>query len=49
MKKDIGVVLFTNTSMPDEETGGYFDIFDALWAQAERMRSGRMVTGIKGH
>ena len=37
--KEIGVILFTNTSMPDEATGSYFDIFDALWALAVRLKS----------
>lgn len=37
--KEIGVILFTNTSMPDEATGSYFDIFDALWAQAVKLKS----------
>lgn len=37
--KDIGVILFTNTSMPDEATGSYFDIFDALWTQAVKLKS----------
>lgn len=35
--KEIGVILFTNTSMPDE--GSYFDIFDALWAKAVKLKS----------
>lgn len=37
--KDIGVILFTNTSMPDEASGGYYDIFDALWGTAVRMKA----------
>lgn len=37
--KEIGVVLFTNTSMSDEATGSYFDIFDALWTQAIKLKS----------
>ncbi|WP_415252014.1 serine hydrolase domain-containing protein [Thermomonas sp.] len=36
--KQIGVILFTNTSMADEESGSYFDIFDALWAHAVQMK-----------
>ena len=37
--KKIGVILFTNTSMSDEESGSYFDIFDALWIKAVQMKS----------
>lgn len=37
--KEIGVILFTNTSMPEEATGSYFDIFDALWTQAVKLKS----------
>lgn len=36
--KKIGVILFTNTSMPDEAAGSYFDIFDALWALAVKLK-----------
>ncbi len=36
--KEIGVILLTNTSMADEESGGYFDIFDVLWKQAVQMK-----------
>ena len=37
--KEVGVILFTNTSMHDEESGPYYDIFDALWAQAVKLKS----------
>jgi len=37
--KKIGVILFTNTSMADEESGSYFDIFDALWTKAAQLNS----------
>lgn len=39
LNKEVGVILFTNTSLHDEESGPYFDIFDALWAQAEKVKS----------
>lgn len=42
--KEIGVILFTNTSMHDEESGPYYDIFDALWAQALKLKSEGEVT-----
>ena len=38
LDKEVGVILFTNTSFSDEESGPYFDIFDALWAQAEKVK-----------
>jgi CubicO group peptidase (beta-lactamase class C family) len=37
--KEVGVILFTNTSMHDEESGPYYEIFDALWAQAVKLKS----------
>lgn len=44
--KEIGVILFTNTSMPDEATGSYFDIFDALWTQAVKLKGqGHLAAG----
>jgi len=36
--KEIGVILFSNTSMHDEESGAYFKIFDAVWAHAEKLK-----------
>lgn len=36
--REVGVILFTNMSMHDEESGPYFDIFDALWAQAVKLK-----------
>ncbi len=32
--KEVGVILFTNTSLSDEEMGKYGAIFDALWKHA---------------
>ncbi len=44
--KEIGVILFTNTSMHDEESGPYYEIFDALWAQALKLqRAGGLAAG----
>jgi CubicO group peptidase (beta-lactamase class C family) len=39
--REVGVILFTNTSAHDEESEPYFNIFDALWAQAVKLRSER--------
>ena len=35
--REVGVILFTNTSVPDEESEPYFNIFEALWAQGTRI------------
>ncbi|GHA83068.1 serine hydrolase [Lysobacter bugurensis] len=45
-KREVGVILFTNTSMGDEESGSYFEIFDALWARAEQLK--REASGKRG-
>lgn len=37
--QEVGVVLFTNTSMHEEESEPYYDIFDALWAQAVKLKT----------
>jgi len=37
--KEIGVILFTNTSVDDDQSEPYFDIFDTLWAHAVKLRS----------
>lgn len=37
--KEVGVILFTNTSMHDEESGPFYSIFDTLWAQAVKLKS----------
>ena len=39
--REVGVILFTNTSVPDEESAPFFDIFDTLWAQAAKLKSER--------
>ena len=39
--REVGVILFTNTSVHDEESEPYFKIFDALWAQAVQYRPKR--------
>lgn len=39
--KGVGVVLFTNTSLCDEEMGKYDAIFDALWKHAVVLKSGK--------
>ena len=38
--KEVGVILFTNTSLCDEEMGKYGAIFDALWKHAVTLKSG---------
>jgi CubicO group peptidase (beta-lactamase class C family) len=43
--KEVGVVLFTNTSMHDEESGPYFAIFDALWTQAVELKGAEQGAG----
>ena len=39
--REVGVILFTNTSVPDEESAPFFDIFDTLWVQAAKLKSER--------
>lgn len=41
LSKEIGVVLFTNTSVGDDEGAAYVGIFRALWAHAEAIRDER--------
>jgi CubicO group peptidase (beta-lactamase class C family) len=38
--KEVGVILFTNTSLCDQEMGKYFAIFDALWKHAVKLKNG---------
>jgi hypothetical protein len=38
LSKDIGVILFTNTSLDDQGMRAYSAIFEALWKQAEAMK-----------
>lgn len=35
--REFGVILFTNTSVDDEASEHYFNIFDALWTQATKI------------
>lgn len=35
--REFGVILFTNTSVHDEESEPYYNIFDVLWAQATKI------------
>lgn len=37
--KEIGVILFTNTSMHDEESGHYYHIFETLWKHALQIKT----------
>ena len=39
LSKDIGVILFTNTSLDDQGMRSYSAIFEALWKQAEAMKA----------
>ena len=41
LDKEIGVVLFSNTSLSGEDTKYYVNIFKAVWEEAERMRSAK--------
>jgi CubicO group peptidase (beta-lactamase class C family) len=38
LSKNIGVILFTNTSLDDQGMRAYSAIFEALWKQAEAMK-----------
>lgn len=38
LSKEIGVILFTNTSLDDQGMRAYSAIFEALWKQAEAMK-----------
>jgi CubicO group peptidase (beta-lactamase class C family) len=40
LDKDIGVVLFSNTSLAEQELGQYFAIFTMLWKHAEAIKAG---------
>jgi CubicO group peptidase (beta-lactamase class C family) len=42
--KDVGVILFTNTSLPDSEMRHHFDIFREIWKHAEALKSGGRVS-----
>jgi CubicO group peptidase (beta-lactamase class C family) len=45
LSKDIGVILFTNTSLSDQEMKHYIDIFKELWKHAEGLKSVTAQTG----
>jgi hypothetical protein len=40
LSKDVGVILFMNTSLSDEEMHHFFDIFLALWKHGEALKDG---------
>ena len=40
LSKDVGVILFTNTSLSDEEMKPYFAIFLEIWKHAEALKQG---------
>jgi len=40
VSRDVGVVLFTNTSTTGEEVMAYVRIFEALWKRAQAMQAG---------
>jgi CubicO group peptidase (beta-lactamase class C family) len=39
LSKDVGVILFTNTSLPDQEVRQYYDIFLEIWKHAETLKN----------
>ena len=39
LSKDVGVVLFSNTSLSGEEAKAYVTILEALWARAEAIKA----------
>ncbi len=41
LAKEIGVVLFVNTSLPEQDSGHYGAIFDDLWKYAETLNNGK--------
>lgn len=47
LSKEIGVILFTNTSLDDKGMGSYFAIFEDLWKQAEAMKGAEKQAAIK--
>ena len=40
LSKEIGVILFTNTSLCDQEMEAYFAVFDELWKYAVTLKNG---------
>ncbi len=45
LSRDVGVVLFTNTSATGEEAEAYYRIFEALWQHAEAMKAEKAQAG----
>lgn len=41
LDKDIGVVLFSNTSLAEQDMGHYFAVFMALWKHAEALKAAK--------
>jgi CubicO group peptidase (beta-lactamase class C family) len=41
LSRDVGVIVFANTSVSGEEARSYVNIFQALWKHAEAMKAGR--------
>ena len=39
LSKDVGVILFTNTSLPEQEMRRYYDIFLEIWKHAETLKN----------
>jgi CubicO group peptidase (beta-lactamase class C family) len=39
LARDIGVILFANTSLPDQEMRQYYDIFLEIWKHAETLKN----------
>jgi hypothetical protein len=47
LPKEVGVILFTNTSLCDEEMQPYSAVFDELWKYAVTLTDGERRTGSK--
>ncbi len=39
LSKDVGVILFANTSLPEQEMRRFYDIFLEIWKQAETLKN----------
>jgi len=40
LAKEVGVILFVNTSLPEQDSGHYSAIFDELWKHAVTLKDG---------
>ena len=40
LPKEVGVILFVNTSLSEQDSGYYGDIFDGIWKQAVALKNG---------